>query len=1293
MSEKFSFAKLNNENYFVWKYRMEMLLIKEGLWSAISIDKPEPVTPEWIKTDNEARAYISLLVADNQLNHVRSASTARIAWNQLKEYHERASLSNKVRIMREICSLKLSEGGDAELHISRMTELFAKLSALGEKLSDNWVVAMLLSSLPRSYDTLITALETRPENDLTISLVQSKLLEENQKKSKQLPSETALKSAAESRSFKKNFNTVECFFCKKKGHQKRDCRQYKDWLNKNPQKQVNTVQEQNFVFTTPHEKFSSEWIVDSGASCHISREKQSFVNLNVNARGQVMVGNGASISAEGRGECRIQFINEDNVPSSEILSDVYYIPKMTGNLLSVRQLAEKGYDLMFTSTGCEINKNGKNLAVADMRSGLYYLRTQDSINTAVNHKHNEHCIHSLHQKFGHRDPEAIRSMVSANMMDNLKLVECGIIQKCEVCLQGKFARLPFPKKSNSQSVAPGDLVHTDVCGPMRTGSASGKRYFVTFIDDYSRYCFVYFLKNKSEVYDKLKEFVAMFRTQFGSTPKVIRSDRGGEYTGHEVTSFLKGEGIRMQYTAAYSPQQNGVAERKNRSLMEMARCMIIDADMDYKFWAEAVSTANFMQNRLKSRAVDSTPYQLWTGIKPNASIFKTFGSKVYVHIPHEKRHKLENTSELMTFVGYDEQTKAYRIVDKKSCKIKISRDVKFVDHVEEENIIKEEIADDEVEIPIKRSNPQATIHQEGRDTHGQVDEGSSNEEFEDASDFDGSQGVEDADAHRGGEEPRKSTRSNKGVPPKRLLDEIRVAHQEDKEPSNLKEALASKEKEFWKKAMIEEMKSLNANNTWELKELPAGRKAIGCRWVFKRKIGIGNNTVCYKARLVAQGFSQKYGEDYDEVFAPVVRHTTLRTLLAVASKRKYVVHHFDAKTAFLNGKLQEVIYMKQPPGFEDESKKVCLLKKSLYGLKQSARAWNLTIHEALSNGNFIQSKADPCLYHRSVQDEKVYVLVYVDDLVVASESEKLIKETADHLNSSFELKCLGPIKQYLGLEIEKDIRGNFMVSQTEYINKVISDAGLTNSKKSPYPLDPSYRKSTVEAELLLDNRRYQQVIGSLLYISVNSRPDISASVSILARRVSKPTQEDWTELKRVIKYLKGTSKLKLKLSFVEENQDIFYGYADADWAENRDDRKSNSGYVFKVFGGVVSWCCRKQTCVALSSTEAEFIALTEACQEAMWIKSLLQDFNIEVQKPTIFEDNQSCLKLISSNKFSNRTKHIETKYHFVKDCVNKNMFDFQYCPTDEMIADLLTKPLSSKRIQVLREHCGIVAFE
>lgn len=290
------------------------------------------------------------------------------------------------------------------------------------------------------------------------------------------------------------------------------------------------------------------------------------------------------------------------------------------------------------------------------------------------------------------------------------------------------------------------------------------------------------------------------------------------------------------------------------------------------------------------------------------------------------------------------------------------------------------------------------------------------------------------------------------------------------------------------------------------------------------------------------------------------------------------------------------------------------------------------------------------------------------------------------------MQSLGKIKQYLGIEVTQDEDGNFELCQSEYIQRIASDFGLQDAKGANTPLDVGYYKSSAESSSqLLSNENYQKLIGSLLYVSVNSRPDIAATISILSQKISNPSKEDWNQLKRVVKYLKSTSNLKLKLSNTANNQDGLIGYADANWAEDRNTRKSNSGYAFFYNGGLINWSCRKQTCVSLSSTEAEFVALSDACQEAIWLQRLLEDMHQRIVFPTtIYEDNQSCLKLIKEERLSNRTKHIDTKFHFVKDYVDKGIIECKYCPTEEMIADLFTKPLSAVKHVELRKKCNIV---
>lgn len=342
--------------------------------------------------------------------------------------------------------------------------------------------------------------------------------------------------------------------------------------------------------------------------------------------------------------------------------------------------------------------------------------------------------------------------------------------------------------------------------------------------------------------------------------------------------------------------------------------------------------------------------------------------------------------------------------------------------------------------------------------------------------------------------------------------------------------------------------------------------------------------------------------DYEEVFAPVARQTTFRTLLAVAKKQRLMVRHYDVKNAFLNGTLEGTIYMTQPEGFMVRSKEqmVCKLNKNIYGLKQAARVWNKKLHDILTKDEFIQSKVDLCLFTKETNNVKSYIILYVDDIIIASNNIEYISNVYKKLNSFFELTDLGNISYYLGIEVIKDKDGTYSISQTGYIEKLLRIYGMEDAKESKIPLNVGYEK-TEDTTDVIEKKTFQSIIGALLYVATNTRIDISASVSILSRKMNCPTKLDLIEAKRVVRYLKGTKDLKLKLSDTEPREtNVLIGYSDADWAQDIKDRKSNSGYLFKFNGGTISWACRKQTCVALSSTEAEYIALAEACQEAIW---------------------------------------------------------------------------------------------
>lgn len=1389
---KILFAKLNSGNYFTWKYKMEMYLRKEKLWTCIT-DNPPTIPPEaaegadqpaitaanaaiavaqaalvrFNENDDIARATIGLCVDDEQLVHLRNERTAKASWLALQNYHERNTLVNKVSIMRRICGLKMHENGNMEQHITEMTNLFQKLVDLGEnQLDEQWKVAITLSSLPGSYDHLITAIEARPDADITLSLVHSKLIGEFMKRKDSKGNDSA--NGGES---VMKVTSLKCFFCKKNNHVKKDCRKFKAWLSKKQQpstssEKVNKVeQKKEFLFMIGSQTQKNRWALDSGATSHVTSNKRLFNTFDSSEYSTVKVANDMVESVTGKGTCKVSFVNENGDVSAATLSNVLYAPNIPSNLISVKKLMSDGYKLIFDNDKCEIELNGEQVAVADEINGLFTLRQQHVINACTNEKqkekqstiekHKQCCLHELHRLFGHRDPAAIKAMHKKGLIHGIDLIDCGKEFQCEVCLEAKTTRLPF-QTSQHKSKNVLDIVHSDVCGPMQTESTGKKRYLLTLIDDYSKYTVVYFLRQKSEVHQKIEEYVAMVNNKFNRYPKILRSDNGGEYLSEQLLSFLKKFGIQTQHTAPYTPQQNGIAERKNRSLIEMARCLLTDADLPKFLWAEAVNTANYIQNRTITKGADSIPFELWHGEKPKMKHFEIFGAKCYVHIPAEKRTKLENTAIQMKFIGYEEGSKAYRCYDESSHKLIISRDVRFVRLPMHQGEIFVDLSSKEKEKPDDESSIDGSSERTDNSFHSADDEESENEydttltnyrddtqstssddtsesstdseatvvpanfeyqlddEYdqlsssldgisldESESDYEVTESqfnTEDTEQDENTEteaehSPRTSSRSTKGVPPQRFQANLLMQQANlIVEPKTLSEALSSKFKPKWVQAMEDELKSLKESDTWELCELPEGRKAIDCKWVYKTKYDANEKLKRFKARLVAKGFSQKFGQDYDLVFAPVAKQTTIRIALSIASMKGLLVHHLDIKTAFLNGKLQESIYMKQPPGFQHENKNlVCRLKKGIYGLKQAAKLWNDEIHGVLIGEGFERSKADPCLYSKKEDGDWVFVLIYVDDIQVIGKTKRTIDKVKTMLASKFDVQDLGEIKQYLGINVTRDKNGIFHLDQSNYIKKIVNDFGLASAKASNVPIQVNYGKGKSDNDLLTSNAQYQKLLGCLLYISVNTRPDIAASVSILAQKVCQPTQADWNELKRVLKYLKGTADLKLALGNKNYKGELLYGYSDANWAEDKADRKSNSGHVFMVNGATVCWSSRKQQLVALSTCEAEFIALSEACRAASWIRRLLIDLKQRVQKATtIHEDNQSCLKLIEEEeRLSERSKHIDTRFHFVKDYVKGGLISCEYCPTEKMLADILTKPIPAKKFEEIRNYFGL----
>ena len=998
------------------------------------------------------------------------------------------------------------------------------------------------------------------------------------------------------------------------------------------------------------ESVTDHWIIDSGATQHMSHSRDSFSQYKLlDEHVSVEVGDGRYLKGVGVGEVLLTLSLPNNKSRKCTLTNVLHVPELHCNLVSVNQASSHGKMITFSENLCKIFDNKKNLLATANKVGKLYLLncTVHVVAKAMSIKKASDDL-LWHRRFCHLNMNSLKSLKSKDLVSGIDCKFSNEASFCECCCEGKNHKLPFSTSDKKRDLKPLDLIHSDVCGNISPATLGGGNYFVTFIDDASRYTWVYVLKHKSEVFSKFKEWKSLVENLYDRKIKTLRSDNGGEYTSIEFEDFLKNEGIRHEKTIPKTPEQNGVAERKNRTLVEAVRTMIADSNLSKTFWGEALSTAVYVQNRSPTTALNGiTPYQVLNDRKPNVKHFRVFGCLAFAHVPKEERGKLDSKSRKCVLLGYGSVTKGYRLYDLSSKKILYSRDVIF--------------------------NEQQCVTSQKEDDNNQCSE------------FPCTNSTDDNSC------PDQNRRSKRIInEPDKYGEWVYSCSSVTDDPKTVKEALSRPDASKWQAAMELEMKAMSDNNVWSLEKSTNGRSPINSKWIFKRKTGPDGSITSYKARLVAQGFSQKHGIDYDQTFSPVVRFESVRTLLALAAQHNLQLHQMDVSSAFLNGEISEELYLVQPEGFETHGKEdyYCRLNKSIYGLKQAPKCWNSSLDNFLKELKFKQSSSDSCIYVNNENSVPCYIAVYVDDIIIASESVEQINNLKCSLSGKYNMKDLGRLSYFLGVNIEQNENSVF-INQSAYVNKLLNNFGFDNANPVATPADISsvLEKASDDSDLF-DPAKYQSAVGSLLYLSTKSRPDLTFAVCNVAKYCSKPTNKHWTAVKRIFRYLKGT--VNYGIVYKKKNPSNFVGYSDSDWAGDKSDRKSTSGYCFQFCNGLISWRTSKQTCVALSTAEAEYVALSAAAQEAVWLKQLFIDLNINSNEPVkMYEDNQSAICLAENPKDHSKTKHIAIKYHYLRDLVANNEIEIEYCNTEKMLADMFTKALPAEKFVKLRNMIGM----
>jgi transposase InsO family protein len=1122
----------------------------------------------------------------------------------------------------------------------------------------------------------------------------------------------------------------------------------------------------------------TDWLVDSGASLHYCHQREMFDSFEaVTGKGRwVILGDGRRIPVAGYGTLRM------SVPvfgglNAATLTNVQFTPDMAVNLLSVPSLTEAGMEVRFLGRDCTIRQGRKVIARArKVANNLFQLTMAKTVTVAVtaphtagirgSHDGSAHVTQAdlaqlWHQRLGHTNFASLTRLFGKEQVKDESTIDYGqitralrgVASKCEACALAKSTRQPFPTDGATRARNPLELIHMDL-GFMPERSTEGAKYFLTIQDDCTRKCWAVLLKSKSDVLRQYKTWVVAAEATHsvaGHKVLAVRSDNGGEFINREFDALLAERGTRRERSAAYTPEQNGVAERVNRTLLDSVRAMLHDSQLGDAFWGEALLTAVYIHNRVSHRALNSrTPYEAWSGHKPGVGHMRAFGSLAFAHVPKVGRNKLALRARRCVFLGYEPDAKVYRLWDLSANRIIVSRDVDFWEGVSWKSEAAGRggaapvAAETKVTAPssssTRRSNPRRAVRGDDDSEVVASDDDTSDDDSEPASPQpvaddeaaapepaspvseaavdDEKEPAEEADSPAAAQPRRRRgrmARSDPGYIPHDLAvlrdrnspaagdiapslvapRAMATSDDVEQDPRSYKEAMRSAHAREWRTECKGEMSQQHEMGTYELVPRPRQRvNVVDNKWVFRSKYNAEGELVKRKARLVAKGYSQRPGVDFFETYSPVVRYPSMRALLSMAAQHDWEVHHMDVKAAFLNGDLQETVYMRQPEGFEVKGKEdwVCLLKKGVYGLRQGSRVWNEKAAKLLRRMCFTPLEADECVFVYRSEGRLAIVALYVDDMFLfVPRGSDLLAKLKVRLQKEFEMTDLGEVSEALGAEFTRDRKARTLtITQRRHVRGILERAGMTDCAAATTPLAAGTQLCLPEEGYKAtagDTLRYQKAMGELNYLVSWARPDIAFAVSALSKYCANPSPQHFAGLRHLYRYLRGTQEQGITYRGAGdiETPPTLSIYSDADFAACTDDRRSVTGYSVHMGGAAISWLSTRQSTTAQSTVEAEYMASAEAVKEAIWWRAFLRGLGRRLNAPTVlYSDNQGSIALSKNPDSHRRTKHIDVRFHLIREHVKKRTVVLQYVSTSEMPADALTKSLPPHK----HRHCA-----
>ncbi|KAJ9536751.1 hypothetical protein OSB04_un000055 [Centaurea solstitialis] len=1096
-----------------------------------------------------------------------------------------------------------------------------------------------------------------------------------------------------------------------------------------PEASSSTTPEASTSATDSSSQDKGIWYLDSGCSRHMTGSKSVLINYR-EERGPAV-----TFGGNGKGQTRGYGTLTNGVTT---FKRVAYVEGLMHNLLSISQLCDKNHKVSFSKKKCKVKNRRKEVILTGVRHADIYII---NMNTSTDN----FCFVSRastdmnwlwHKRLSHLNFKTLNQLCINNLVIGLPDYRYTKESLCSACEKGKQTRASFKSKQISSISSPLQLLHMDLFGPVNVQSIGGKKYTLVIVDEYSRYTWVFFLRAKSDAPEEIILFVRKMERLNNLTDRSIRSDHGTEFKNSTLESFFEQKGISQNFSSVRTPQQNGVAERRNRTLIEAARSMLSEANLATQFWAEAVNTACYTQNRsLIVKRFRRTAYELFRNRKPSIEHLHIFGCVCYILNNKDSLGKFDSKSDDGIFLGYSSISKTFRVFNKRRQAIEETIHVKFDEsgptfpHPNDNTEINQwadsffqvpeppiadpspqDLPDGFEENPIPPSDittpplinatpiTQITPPEPDQPTNSEdfsqttVSEPSPTNLLPDPSSNEASTSgqVYQPPALRWTKDhPIDQVLGNpsSGVKTRRQAGNVclYVNFISENEPKEIDDDLRDP---AWVSAMQEELAEFIRNNVWLLVPRPRKRTIIGSKWIFRNKLDEIGTIIRNKARLVAQGYRQEEGIDYDETFAPVARLEAIRLFLAFAAHMNFKVYQMDIKNAFLNGKLNEEVYVAQPPGFVDPKfpDHVYKLNKALYGLKQAPRAWYDTLSTFLLSKGFVRGKIDSTLFLKKYPKHILLVQIYVDDIIFGSTNPKLCEKFELLMKSEYKMSMMGELTFFLGLQIKQSEKGIF-INQGKYVHEMLKKFDLTSCTPMKTPMAPPLSLDKDSKGKPVDVTLYRGMIGSLLYLTA-SRPDIMYSTCLCARYQAEPKESHLTAVKRIFRYLKGTPNMGLWYS--KDSGFDLTAYSDSDFAGCKIDRKSTTGGCHLLGGKLVSWTSKKQNSVSTSTAEAEYVAAGICCAQVLWLRNQLQDYDIQLSKIPIYCDNTSAIAIANNPVLHSKTKHIEVRYHFIRDHVMNGDIELHFVPTEYQLADLFTKPLDVTRFNMLLSELGML---